>query len=102
MYKLEFLSIAKNDLLEIVQYIGNELQNPVAAERLVEKMIAAVEELCQFPYAHQVYIPIKPLENEYRRVLVGHYFLFYTVDETKKTVTVMRVIYATRDLEKQL
>ena len=51
MYKLEFLSIAKNDLLEIVQYIGNELQNPVAAERLAEKMIAAAEELCQFPYS---------------------------------------------------
>ena len=102
MYKLEFLPIAKNDLLEIVGYIGNELQNPVAAERFVEKLFSAAEELCGFPYAHQVYIPIKPLENEYRRVLVGNYFLFYTVDERKKTVTVVRVIYARRDIDRRL
>ena len=102
MYKLEFLPIAKKDMLEIVSYIGVELQNPVAAGRLAEELITAAEELCGFPYAHQVYIPIKPLENEYRRVLVGNYFLFYTVDENKKTVTIMRVIYARRDIDKQL
>ena len=102
MYKLEFLPIAKNDMIEIVGYIGGELQNPVAAGRVAEESIAAAEELCRFPYAHQVYIPIKPLEYEHRRVLVGNYFLFYTVDENKKTVTVMRVIYAQRALEKQI
>ncbi len=102
MYKLEFLPIAKNDLLEIVGYIANDLQNPVAAEKLAEELIASAEKICDFPYAHQVYTPIRALENEYRRVLVGNYFLFYTVDESKKAVTIMRVIYARRDLEKQL
>lgn len=102
MYKLEFLPIAKNDLLEIVGYIAKELQNPTAAERLSEELIAGAENICNFPYAHQVYAPIKPLKNEYRRILVGNYFLFYTVDESKKAVTIMRVIYACRDIKKQL
>ena len=102
MYKLEFMPIAKNDLLEIVGYIANDLQNPVAAEKFAEELIAGAEKICDFPYAHQVYIPIKSLESEYRRILVGNYFLFYTVDESKKAVTIMRVIYARRDIEKQL
>ena len=102
MYSLEFLSVAKNDMLEIVKYISEELKNPVAADKLADDFILSAERVCEFPYSNNVYRPIKPLETEYRRFIVNNYLMFYTVDETTKTVTVMRVIYARRDLEKQL
>ena len=34
MYKLEYLPVARKDMLEIVRYISRELQNPDAADRL--------------------------------------------------------------------
>lgn len=102
MYKLEFLPVAKDDMLEIIKYISGELKNKQAAENLAEEFISAAESLRQFPYSHQVYSPLKPLETEYRKVIVKNYLMFYTVDEKEKTVTIMRVIYARRDLTKQI
>ena len=102
MYNLEFLPIAKNDMLEIIKYISNELKSPVAAQNLAEEFISAAERLCEFPYANNGYTPIKPLEFEYRRIIVNNYLMYYTVDGPNKTVTIMRVIYARRDMGKQL
>ena len=102
MYSLEFLPVAKNDMLEIVKYISEKLKNPVAAQNLAEEFISSAERICEFPYSNKVYTPIKPLEMEYRRIIVNNYLMFYTVDEPNKTVTVMRVIYARRDIEKQI
>ncbi len=102
MYNLEFLPIAKNDMLEIVKYIADELKNTVAAQNLAEEFIISAERLCEFPYANNVYMPIKPLDFEYRRIIVKNYLMFYTVNEEAKTVTIMRVLYARRDMENQL
>ncbi len=102
MYNLEFLPSAKNDMLEIVKYISAELKNPVAASKLAEEFIASAENICIFPYSNNVYTPIKSLEKEYRRIIVKNYMMFYTVDEKTKTVTIMRVIYAKRDIDKQI
>lgn len=38
MYKLEFLPVAKNDMLEIIKYISDELKNPVAASSLQKNL----------------------------------------------------------------
>ena len=102
MYNLEFLPIAKDDMLEIVKYISEELKNPIAAQNLAEDFISSAQRICEFPYSNSVYTPIKPLDMEYRRIIVNNYLMFYTVDEKNKTVTIMRVIYAKRDIETQL
>ena len=78
MYKLEYLPVARKDMLEIVRYISRELQNPDAADRLAVELI-------------------RPLKHEYRKILVQNYLMFYWVDEEKKLVTVARVVYAKRD-----
>lgn len=97
MYKTVFLPIALNDMLEIANYISNELKNPIAADRLSEKFVGAAEALADFPYSNPVYIPMKQLEHEYRKTVVENYLMFYWVDEPSKTVTVARVIYGKRD-----
>ena len=35
MYKLEYLPVARKDMIEIVRYISRELQNPDAAVRRI-------------------------------------------------------------------
>ena len=97
MYKLEYLPVARKDMLEIVRYISGELQNPDAANRLAVKLVDAAESVLTFPYATPAYHPIRPLKHEYRNILVQNYLMFYWVDEEKKLVTVARVIYAKRD-----
>lgn len=102
MYRLEYLPMAKQDMMDIARYISNELDNPDAAERLAMEMTEAADRLKDFPYANPAYYPIKPLKYEYRRLLVQNYLMLYSVDESKRCVMVMRVIYARRDYGKIL
>lgn len=98
MYKLEYLPIALNDMLNIAKYIGTELKNPIAAENLSEEFVKTAENLKEFPYSNPVYIPMKPLKQEYRKVKIKNYIMFYWVNESEKSVTVARVIYGRREL----
>lgn len=99
MYKLEYLPIARQDMIEIVLYISRELNDPTAAENVAVELIEAGESVLSFPYANPTYIPIRPLKHEYRKLCVRNYLMFCWVDEEKKLVTVARVIYARRDCE---
>lgn len=102
MYKLAYLPVARQDMIEIVRYISHELQNPIAADQLAMELIEAGNGILKFPYANPVFIPIRPLKHEYRKLLVQNYFMFYWVDEMKQPVTVARVVYAKRDCERLL
>jgi plasmid stabilization system protein ParE len=102
MYKLEYLPIAVRDMAEIAAYISHVLSNPAAAEKLAVEMTEAAERMTAFPYMYAVYASKKPLQNEYRKLLVQNYILFYCVDETSKIVTITRVLYARRDFDRHL
>lgn len=96
---MEYLPVARQDMIDIARYISRELNNPVAADRLAVKLVEAGESIPAFPYANPAYIPIRPLKHEYRKLLVENYLMFYWVDEERKLVTVARVIYAKRDYD---
>lgn len=102
MYKLEYLPVARRDMIEIARYISQELQNSTAADQLAMELIEAGDGILKFPYANPAFIPIRPLGHEYRKLLIHNYFMFYWVDEDKKLVTVARVVYAKRDYERLL
>ena len=94
---LEYLPVARKDMIEIVRYISRELQNPDAADRLAVELVNAAESVLTFPYAAPAYQPIRSLKHEYRKILVQNYLMFYWVDEEERLVTVARVVYAKRD-----
>ena len=102
MYKLEYLPVARQDMIEIVQYISRKLQNPTAANQLAMELIEAGDGIPKFPYANPSYTPIRPLKREYRKLRVRNYAMFYWVDEAEQLVTVARVVYAKRDYERLL
>ena len=101
-YDLEFLPVAQKDMVDIVMYISKVLCNPIAANRLAEKFIDEAEKLRDFPYSFPAHYPIRPLEREYRKLIVDNYIMFYWVDETNHCITVARVIYARSDYVKKL
>ena len=96
MYKLEYLPVAKRDIVDIAIYISHELSNPTASEKMISKIIKAIDKLKGSPYLSRVHYPIRPLKYEYRRLIVQNYLVFYYVNEEKKLITVARVIYARR------
>ena len=50
MYTIEYLPIARRDMVDIAKYIGIKLANPDAADRLAEEMVEAAEKLTDMPY----------------------------------------------------
>jgi len=102
MYELGYLPIAMQDMTEIARYISQDFCNPSAAEKLANEMIVAVENLIAVPYVNAIHHTIKPLKQEYRKLIVKNYVVFYWVDENEKKVVVARVVYFRRDYEKLL
>lgn len=99
MYNLEFLPIANNDITEALFYITQKLCNKTAAENLADEIEKAIALLSEFPYSNPVYNSKRPLGNEYRKMIINNYLMFYTVNEYKKLVTVYRFIYSGRNYE---
>ena len=102
MYKLEYLPLAQRDMVDIVVYITSELKNPKAAFKLSDLFVSKADGLMEFPYRHGIYLTLKPLKHEYRRIVVKNYNLFYWVEEKKQKVVVARVIYGKRNFEELL
>ncbi len=102
IYELEYLPLARKDMVDIVQYISQELCNPDAAYKLAEDFIQAAEDMRTFPYGTPVRTSIRPLKQECRKIIVKNYMMFYWVEESTKTVIVARVLYCKRDHKKLL
>ena len=102
LYQVEFLPLAKEDMVEIVRYISQVVRNPMAADSLVEEFIEAAASLSTFPYAHPAYNPIRPLLHKYRKVSIKNYLMFFWGEEEARVVAIARVIYAARDYGKLL
>lgn len=98
MYEIRYLETAIQDIVEIVSYIAFDLSEPQAADKLAEDLLYAGNAVKDFPYSRPVYFPVKPLEHEYRRILVKNYVLFYWIDEENKNVIIDRVIYSGRNI----
>lgn len=76
------------------------MKKPAAAENLAEELIEAGDGICDFPYSNPAYLPIRPLKHEYRKLQVRNYLMLYWIDEEQKRITVARIIYAKRDIQR--
>ncbi|MFV0520470.1 MAG: type II toxin-antitoxin system RelE/ParE family toxin [Lachnospirales bacterium] len=98
MYTVEYLPVAKNDMVGIINYISNDLQIPLVADRFADEMIEKIESLSLFPYSNSVYFPVRQLKKEYRKLLIKNFIVFYYIVEQSKVVTVARVLYNKRNI----
>ena len=96
-YEIRYLPLTLSDLEEIFQYICTALEAPAAANNLRSEIDIAVQNLCLFPYAHGVYRTEKALKNEYRKVAVKNFSVFYTVTGT--IIEIHRAVYSKRNMD---
>lgn len=88
MYKITYLPIAKQDIMDIIHYSSDQFKAPAAAIELLDSFENSISPLSEFPYAHRLYRPVRVLEEEYRMLPVKNYAVFYVVREQKKIIEI--------------
>ena len=96
MLEIKYLPSFYQELNAIVEYITYTLEAPRAASNLLDELENSINNLKDFPLAHRMYRPIKPLSTEYRILSVKNYYVFYVVLED--TIEIHRIIYKKREL----
>ena len=96
-YTLRYLPLAKDDLLEIVDYIQNNLQNPIAAQNILDKIENAILERLKNPESFAIWNSKKIREHPYRRINVGNYTVWYVVIDD--VMEIRRILYSRRNEE---
>lgn len=100
MFTVKITPQAAEDLLEIKNYIENELQNPTAAHNTVLNIVETYENLSTLVEAG---IPVEryiPFPTDYKFVLANNYSIFYRIDGD--IVSVIRIMYSKRDFARIL
>lgn len=95
---MRYLPIFREDLAEVVSYIRDTLQNPFAANGLVDDVEAAILERSQNPDAFEQYHSPKERKYPYYRIYVNNFVVYYVVipGETK-IMEMRRFLYNRRD-----
>jgi len=94
-YSFELTAPIDEDFRGIYDYIANRLCNPIAGDKLFDKIYNAILTACEFPR-------INPIYKDMRKIIVDNYLLFYEIhDETRKLVF-LRALYGAMDIDKYL
>ena len=96
-YKVRYLPLFWEDLSEAAAYIAFDLQNPVAAERLVDSVEAAILEHLENPTMAPTYRTTRERPFPYHWFPVGNYMAFYVVIDD--VVEMRRLLFKARDIE---
>jgi toxin ParE1/3/4 len=100
MFELKISPAALGDLLEIKQYISQELDNEQAAIKLIAQITTQIRSLSSFPQMGTPVSSIMDVRTDYRFLPCGHYLVFYRV--SNELIYVSRVLYGKRDYIKIL
>ena len=93
--KLHYSVDARRDLEEIWDHIEGDLCSPVAARRMVDRILDAVEQLENFSGLGAPLSSIVDTDTDYRFLVTGNYMTFYRV--AGRDVYVDRILYGRRD-----
>ena len=95
-YTVNISSQADNDIRAIYEYIALSLLSPENAEAVLSRLENKIENLDQLPKRFPIY------KNDIRLMPVDNYLVFYSVEERFQTVSILRVMYGKRDMEKNI
>ena len=98
MHKVVYLPIARDDLVEAVEYLTEVLDAPTAAADLLNELDDTVKRIAEFPYAHELYRTDRPMKGEVRRVSVKNFVLYYAV--FSDYIEIRRFLHGRRDRSK--
>ena len=97
-YEVKIFPTAKQDLLEIIDYLNTLSQQ--AALRYYDLLIEEIESLSQMPFRGPKPRDIALAAKGYRYLIVESYLVFYVV--AGDTVQIRRILYAKRNYRRIL
>ena len=101
-YTVKITEQAIEHLRLIREYIVNELQQPNTAKNLLTQLKEQMMSLSLMPHRVNC-IEEKPWgELGFRKIRVKNYYIYFWINEEKKHVQIIAVIYVRMDQEKQL
>ena len=95
-YDLRYLPLFLSDLEDAVHYVAKALENPAAAEGLVDALEQKLLVYRENPFAAPAYRSASERPQDYRWFEVGSYLVFFVVLD--HTIEVRRLLYGARDL----
>jgi toxin ParE1/3/4 len=93
--KVVFSPAAEHDLGGLFVYISNDLQNPIAAENIVKKILNLSQKLASFPDLGASLESIDARIADYRYLIADNYLVIYKT--TGPEVHIVRILYARSD-----
>ena len=102
IFDVQISEQADRDLRGIYEYIAFELLAPENAAGQLDRLESAISKLDYMPDKFRMY-DREPWKSRGLRVFpVDNYFVFYIPNEETRIVTVIRVMYGGRDIDKEL
>ena len=92
-YTIHITATAERDLLKAADYIEFSLKNPDAADHLLDTVDEQISSLAEMPQRYR--IVDDPVLSSWgiRFIKVNNYLAFYTIDENKQLVIIVRFLY---------
>lgn len=101
-YTVQYTWNAKCDLHSIYGYISDTLFEPEIAARQVQRIMKEIRSLEEMPMRYRLYEHEPWHSRGLRCFPVDHYLVFYIPSEENASVSIIRIMYGGRDIEKQL
>lgn len=99
---MKFRIVISEDALEDIQtvfrYIADAEGLPITAKRWLDTVEQAIQKLSSQPFLYPEYDLRIPEIPQLRKLVVGRYLVFYTIEETSQSVQVLRVISGRQDI----
>lgn len=101
-YSYRFTKRAEQDLDVILHYIAVDLDNPLAAKSLFNKMFQIIDSATVFPESGAVIDNEFVVDKTVRKLLVDNYVIYYKALHEEKTICIVRIVYGKRNLDEIL
>lgn len=97
VYKLIVSKEAHHDIDEIVGYMISELMNAQAAKSFIDDLEKSYHSVVGNPLMYSLCSDKRLQKEGYRKIVIKNYLVLYRIDEARKCVFIVRVIYGARD-----
>lgn len=92
-YHVHITSTAEHDIMRAADYIEFTLKNPDAADNLLDAATEQIGSLADLPQKFRLVDDPVLASWGICFVIISNYLAFYTIDEEKQTVIIVRFLY---------
>ena len=100
MIKILYSPKSRKDLDRIFDYIHDDLNNPIAAEKIVKGILNKISKLKEYPQLGSVWYLENNINSGFRFLKYDNYIIFYQI--TKETILIVRILHRLQNYVKQL